>query len=104
MVGSRGNQLCTTPVVSEVKQTFIRAVGWGVLLISLVVAALIPIQGCFDNGTCVSMSLLHRKEGFSQYWNWDYRWGWRIVLVVIGVAAVRTAFAVTSRSNRSGDV
>jgi len=92
-----------SPVASEVKQMFVRAVGFGALLGSWVVAARIPIQGCFDNGTCVTMSLLHSKAGFSQYWNWDYRWGWQIVLVVIGVAAVLTAFAVTSRSNRSGD-
>jgi hypothetical protein len=83
-----------------VKQSLVRAVGSGALLGCWVVAALIPIQGCFDNGTCVTMSLLHSRAGFSQYWDWDYRWG--IVLVVIGVAAVRTAFALTSRSGRSG--
>jgi hypothetical protein len=79
-------------------KTFVRAVGCGALLGSWVAAALIPIQGCFDNGTCVSMSLLDSRAGFSQYWNWDYRGGWRVVFVVIGVAAVRTAFAVTSRT------
>jgi phage shock protein PspC (stress-responsive transcriptional regulator) len=45
--------------------------------------------------------LLHSKGGFSEYWNWDYRWGLRIVAIVIGVAAALTAFAVT-RSARSG--
>jgi hypothetical protein len=85
-----------------VKKTLVRVTGLGALLGCWVVAALIPIQGCFDNGTCVSISLLQSRVGFSQYWDWDYRWGWRFVLVVIGVAAVRTAFAITSPRNRSG--
>jgi hypothetical protein len=77
-----------------VKQTYVRASGLGVLLSSILIAAVIPIKGCFDNGTCVTIPLLHSKAGFSRYWNWDYRWGLRIVAVVIGVAAAMTAFAV----------
>lgn len=84
------------------KQTYVRAIGLGVLLSSILIAAVIPINGCFDNGTCVTISLLHSKAGFSEYWNWDYRLGLRIIAVVIGVAAALTAFAVTSRSARSG--
>ena len=84
------------------KQTYVRAVGLGGLLSSILIAAVIPIKGCFDSGTCVTISLLHSKAGFSQYWNWDYRWGLRIVAVVIGVAAALTAFAVTSLSASSG--
>lgn len=83
------------------KRIFLRALACVTLLGSIVIATLIPIQGCFDNGTCVTMSLLHTRAGFSQYWNWDYRWGWRIALVAIGVAGVLASFAVTSR-NRSG--
>jgi hypothetical protein len=90
------------PVPFEVKQTLVRAAGFAALLGCWVVAALIPVRGCFDNGTCVTMSLLRSKAGFSEYWTWDYRWGWRIIAVVIGVAAMRTAFAVTTRSNASG--
>jgi hypothetical protein len=84
-----------------VKQVFVRAVGVGVLLGALLIAALVPIKGCFDNGTCITVSLLHSKAGFSQYWSWDYRWGLRIVAVVIGAAAALIAFAVTSRSDRA---
>jgi hypothetical protein len=85
-----------------VKQVFVRGVGVEVLFGSLLVAALVPFKGCFDNGTCVTMSLLHSKAGFSRYWSWDYRWGLRIVAIVIGAAAALIAFAVTSRSDRAG--
>jgi hypothetical protein len=85
-----------------VKQTYIRAVGVAALLGSFLIAAVIPVKGCFDNGTCVTISLLHSKAGFSQFWSWDYRWGLRIVALVIGVAAVLTAFAMTSRRTAQG--
>ena len=85
------------------RQGYLHAVGWTVLVGSLLIAVAIPIQACFpDTGSCLTMSPFHGRAGFSKYWMWDYQWPFRIMAVVIGLVALLAAYGITWRGKRSG--